>query len=247
MSHPWQGVGLDEPERPFPPKPIPYLFVLQQDIKNPNQLFSFQLLIILGLHFLKDLILPYFLGILEGLFSSPPLSPSKAFNQCILLTPWFFSCLWNTRPLNQDFPSYPRLFNRPGRSEKFIEKPCGICWKICPLLPLFLTFSFCSISPHLVFSHLPHPPSRLRQKLLHACEERLGILSESCRGTKISLLASFHRAPGVHWSYRDVQTPSTGVSWSCFSFFRARTSVLGSTFVFPPPPIIFWSIPVGIV
>lgn len=96
-----------------------------------------------------------------------------------------FPYLWNTRPLNQDFPGYPGLFDRFGRSENFIEKPCGIRWKICPLLPSLLTFSFCSISPRSLFSHLPRPPSRLRQKLLHPREERLGILPESCRSTKI--------------------------------------------------------------
>lgn len=167
-------------------------------------LFSSTSLPFLGSISLKISFSLILLGFWKGFFSSLHLSPSKAFNQSIPLIPWFFSCLWNTRLLNQDFPGYPRLGNRLGWSEKFIEKPCGICWKNCPLLPLFLTFSFCSISPRLLFSHLPSPPSRLRQKLLHPCEERLGILSESCRSTKISLLAAFHGAPGVRWGCRDV-------------------------------------------
>lgn len=38
-----------------------------------------------------------------------------------------------------------------GRSEKCTGQPCGICWRICSLLPLFLTSFFCSISALLLF------------------------------------------------------------------------------------------------
>lgn len=206
-----------------------------------------------GLHLPEHLLLPLFFGILEGvfgIFSSPNLSLSKAFNQSVLLTPWLFSCLWNTWPLNQDFPSYPRLFTRPGRSERFIEKPRGICWKICPLLPLFLTFSFCSISPCSLFSHFPRPLSRLQQKLLHACEERLGILSGKLQRHKNIPSGCSSRSS---WSLVELQGCENSIH-RCFTelllIFLCQDLCplpLRSTFVFPPPPIFFWSFPVGIV
>lgn len=240
---PWKRVGLDDPEGLFPPKPSHDIYFQVSHAparhqKNPNQLFHFlQLLIIPGLHLPENLILPYFFGDFgSGFFPSPPLSPSKAFSQSVLLVPRLFPYLWNTRPLNQDFPGYPGLFNRFGRSENFIEKPCGIRWKIGPLPPLLLTFSFCSISPRSLFSHLPRPPSRLRQKLLHPREERLGILSGSCRSTRIIPSGCFSESSR---SCRDVRTPSTGVSPSCSSFFSHFFAISLLSFLLLLPPSFF--------
>ena len=56
------------------------------------------------------------------------------------------------QPLSSDLLDCPCSCSGPGRSEKCTGQPCGVCWKVCPLMPLFLTsFFFCSISTLLLF------------------------------------------------------------------------------------------------
>lgn len=148
------------------------------------------------------------------------------------------------RPLSQDLLGCPWSFNRLGRAEKWTGCPCEICWKICHLLPVFLT-SFIPLHFYaLAFSRLSHPPPQLEQKSLnhpHPRDEKLGILVESCRNNKKStILAAYSPAAGVLWHCRGLLTPSADeftkllilqheilcpaplgtTLWFCFSFYR---------------------------
>lgn len=122
------------------------------------------------------------------------------------------------RPLSQDLLGCPRSCNGPGRSEKCTGQPCGICWKStpdCPLLPLFLTSFFCSISTLLLFhafcilllSSSRNPSTAFIPGVRDLVFWQKA--AETKQNTKkITLLAAFPAAAGVQWHCRGVLTRS---------------------------------------
>ncbi|RLV71504.1 hypothetical protein DV515_00017381, partial [Chloebia gouldiae] len=58
----------------------------------------------------------------------------------VLLTPRFFSYLWNTGPLNQDFPGYPKLFTGLEGLRNLLRSLVGFAGKFAPSCLYFSRF-----------------------------------------------------------------------------------------------------------
>ena len=152
------------------------------------------------------------------------------------------SCLAYTWPLSQDLPDGPWSCKGPGRSEKLTGQPGGIWWRICPLLPLFLTSSLENLPPSvfishfflllhfysLAFLHLLRPPPQLQQKPLKWRGQETW-----CSGRKLQKLRKKKPSGYIFWSsWSPVMLQRCANSicrcralWSFFSFCGTRASV----------------------